>query len=556
MVTRLIKKVIARLRPKSKSVPVPARDKTNSSSSPAQTPVKHESSGHAAKTHDEWKPARGHEEQPAPRKSQHDRPRQARPHHDHPHEERSHQDRHPHQRRGSHREELPKRVIPTERWDPASHVVPPAEGKTRFGDLDLPQELLHAIADLKFQYCSPIQAQSLPHTLTGKDIFGKAQTGTGKTAAFLITAMARMLRNPLQEAPRNGTPRVLILAPTRELCLQIHKDAEALGKYCDFNIVAVFGGMDYDKQRHQLTDQRVDIVAATPGRLLDFKQRQDIHLSKVEILVIDEADRMLDMGFIPDVREIVYSTPPKAKRQTMLFSATLTPEVQRLSAAWTMDPAMIEIAPEQVAVDTVEQTVYIVTTQEKFALLYNILKRDSATRVIVFANRRDEAERLKDALRRYRIDCAVLSGAVPQEKRVRVLEGFRNGEFQVLVATDVAGRGIHVDSVSHVINFNIPEDPEDYVHRIGRTGRAGASGKSISFACEEDSFHIPKLEEYLGRALKFTHPEDDWVKLPDPPAGQTAPAGLEQRRPREGYVGRRPPMRGGNRGSRRGPPRR
>jgi ATP-dependent RNA helicase RhlB len=430
--------------------------------------------------------------------------------------------------------------------------VPQAEGKTRFHDLDLPQELMHAIADLKFQYATPIQAESLPHTLKGCDIFGKAQTGTGKTAAFLITAMTKLLRNPRTEEPRRGTPRVLILAPTRELCLQIHKDAMALGKYCGFNTVAVFGGMDYDKQRAQLSEQRVDIVAATPGRLLDFKQRQDIHLSRVEILVIDEADRMLDMGFIPDVREIVYSTPPKGKRQTMFYSATLTPEIQRLSASWTHEPVSIEIAPENVAVDTVDQKVFIVTTQEKFALLMHFLRQPEATRVIVFANRRIESERLQDALRRFNIECGMLTGDVPQEKRIRVLEGFRNGKFKVLVATDVAGRGIHVDGVSHVINFNMPNDPEDYVHRIGRTGRAGASGQSISFACEEDSFAIPDVEKYLGRPLKFSHPEDEWLKLPEPPAGQASPAGMPPRRPSSG----RPPFRGGGRGGPRGGPRR
>ncbi len=426
--------------------------------------------------------------------------------------------------------------------------------------MDLPQEIMHAIADLKFQYCTPIQTKSLPETLHGRDLFGKAQTGTGKTAAFLITALTKLLRNPRTEEPRRGTPRVLVLAPTRELCLQIHKDAMDLGKYCGFNTVAVFGGMDYDKQRRQLSEQRVDIVVATPGRLLDFKQKQDIHLSRVEILVIDEADRMLDMGFIPDVREIVYSTPPKGKRQTLFYSATLTPEIQRLSAAWTHEPVSIEIAPEQVAVDTVDQKVFIVTTREKFALLMHFLRQPDATRVIVFANRRIESERLQEALRRFNIECGMLSGDVPQEKRLRVLEGFRAGKFKVLVATDVAGRGIHVDSVSHVINFNMPNDPEDYVHRIGRTGRAGLLGQSISFACEEDSFAIPDIEKYLGHPLKFSHPEDEWLKLPEPAAGQTSPAGMESRRPSSG----RPPFRGGGRGGprgggrggpRRGPPR-
>jgi ATP-dependent RNA helicase RhlB len=437
-------------------------------------------------------------------------------------------------------------------WDPATYIVEPAEGKTRFADLGLPSELQHAIADLKFSYCTPIQALIMPETLKGKDAYGRAQTGTGKTAAFLITIFTRLMQRPLADPLRKGTPRALILAPTRELCIQIQKDAQSLGKYLPIRSVAIYGGMDYDKQRRQLTEGSVDIVVATPGRLIDFKKQHAVHLGHVEILVIDEADRMLDMGFIPDVRLIVGSTPHKGDRQTMFFTATLTDDMVKLASQWTVDPVKMEVAPEQVAVETVDQKVYIVTIKDKFALLYNILQRDNAQRAIVFANRRDISERLCDMLRRYQIDCALLSGAVAQEKRGKVLEAFKQGKIRVLVATDVAGRGIHVDSVSHVINFNLPIDAEDYVHRIGRTGRAGQSGISIAFADEDDGSMLPQIEKYMGRELTCTHPEDDWLVLPPPPPG--APAQADDPLTVKPYRGTRGGFRGGPR--RGGPPRR
>ena len=402
-------------------------------------------------------------------------------------------------------------------WDPASFSGPAEEGKTAFHELDLPSEILHAIADLGFAHCMPIQAQILPSTLKGLDAMGRAQTGTGKTAAFLIAIFAHILRNPPSDKRPNGTPRSLILAPTRELALQIEKDALELSKYFNAEILAVFGGMDYEKQRRKIRDRKLDVVVATPGRLLDFRRKQDIHLNHVEILVIDEADRMLDMGFIPDVRQIIHSTPQKSTRQTMFFSATLTPDVIRLANQWTRNPVSIEIEPEQIAVDSVDQRLYVVTTEEKFPLLLNIIEQDAADRVMVFANRRDQTRKLYELLQRYQISCEMLSGDVPQSKRIRTLDRFRSGEFRVLVATDVAGRGLHVDSVSHVVNFTLPQDPEDYVHRIGRTGRAGASGISISFACEQDAFQIPAIEEYIKNELPCTHPEPELLEMPKPP---------------------------------------
>jgi ATP-dependent RNA helicase RhlB len=336
-----------------------------------------------------------------------------------------------------------------------------------------------------------------------------------------------MLNNPIDGGRRPGTPRVLVLAPTRELVMQITEEALQLTKYTDLNVIAVFGGMDYEKQRRQLTDLPVDIVVATPGRLLDFQQRQDLILSKTEVIVIDEADRMLDMGFIPDVRKIIHSTPPKERRQTLLFSATLTEAITRLAAQWTKDPVTVEIKPEQVAVDTVDQIVYIVTTDKKFALLYNIIQKENLERVLIFCNRRDEVNRLSEILTRYGIDNAELSGEVPQKQRIQRLEHFKLGKIRVLVATDVAGRGIHIEGMNHVINFTLPHDPEDYVHRIGRTGRAGAAGTSISFADEADAFYLSPIEEFMGRKLSCIEPDDTWLVLPKPLIAKRrmAPAG-------------------------------
>jgi ATP-dependent RNA helicase RhlB len=386
---------------------------------------------------------------------------------------------------------------------------------------------MHAVADLGFTYCTPIQAEILPSTLNGKDATGRAQTGTGKTAAFLITVFTRLLNHPIPDRSV-GTPRVLVLAPTRELVLQIAEEARSLARYTDISIVSVFGGMDYEKQRRQLCGGKVDLVVATPGRLLDFQRQRDIRLKEVEVLVIDEADRMLDMGFIPDVRKIVLSTPHKDKRQTLLFSATLTLEVTRLASQWTRDPVTVEIEPEQVAVDTVDQIVYIVTGEQKYALLYNIITRKNLERVIVFCNRKDETRRLADLFTRHRINCEILSGDIRQHKRIRTLEDFKKGKIRILVATDVAGRGIHIEGMNHVINYTLPRDPEDYVHRIGRTGRAGAAGTSISFADEEDSFYIPAIGKLIGHELPCIHPEEEWLTPPP----QSKPR--QQRRPASG----------------------
>ncbi len=397
-------------------------------------------------------------------------------------------------------------------WTPDQVKVAEAEGKMRFSEVGLADELLHAISDLKYEYCTPIQAEILPELLGGRDGMGQAQTGTGKTAAFLLASMTRLLKNPKPDLP-NGTPRMLILAPTRELVLQIEEEAAELMKYTEMQSLPVYGGLDYEPQKEALRHHRVDLVAATPGRLIDFMRSRVIDLSQVEILVLDEADRMLDMGFIPDVKRIVYATPHKDKRQTLFFSATFTDDIKRLATSWTHDPISIVIEPTSVAADTVDQTVYIVTDKEKFALTVNLLRKLDPPRTLIFANRRDTSQDLCDHLNAYGFKAALLSGAVPQARRVRTLEDFKSGKTPVVVATDVAGRGIHVDEVGLVINYNLPEDPEDYVHRIGRTGRAGDEGQSVCFASEFDSMMIPDIEKYIGRDLKCTQPEEEWLTV-------------------------------------------
>ena len=411
-----------------------------------------------------------------------------------------------------------------------------------FDNFDLQPPLREAIRKIGFTHCTPIQAQSLVHTLQGHDVTGKAQTGTGKTAAFLITIINDLLSNPIQEERYLAEPRALIIAPTRELAIQIASDAVLLTAGCDMHTVTLVGGEDYQKQSKALDARPVDIVVATPGRLLDFVQNDNLYLGLIELLVLDEADRMLDMGFIPQVRAVVARTPKKECRQTLLFSATFTPEIIELGGRWAMDPIMVEIEPEQVAADAVDQIVYLVTTADKYNLLYNLISEPAAERVMVFSNRRDQVRKLADSLYRNNINCGLLSGEIAQNKRVRTLEDFRSGKLKVLVATDVAGRGLHIDDVTHVINYSLPEEADDYVHRIGRTGRAGAIGTSISFACEEDSFLLPSIEEKLGMKLNCTHPLEHLLAKAPPferPSRFKAPEGSRGGKPK-GKPGGRP----------------
>jgi len=403
-------------------------------------------------------------------------------------------------------------------WAADQFLVVPQAGKVRFHDLGLAPPLLRGIQSAGFEYCTPIQGASLPHTLRGHDMVGKAQTGTGKTAAFLVSIINDLLMHPIDEERYMGEARALILAPTRELAIQIGADAEQLLKHTDLKVHTLVGGMDYAKQLQKIQKSYCDILVGTPGRLMDFASNGDVHLDQVEVLVIDEADRMLDMGFIPQVRRLVRLTPPREDRQTLLFSATFTPEVLRLSEQWTDKPVMIEMAPERVATDSVEQKIFITTASEKFALLQNILRSDGVDSVMVFANRRDICRTLFERLQKKGFKVGLIAGDVPQNRRMKTLESFKSGAVKVLVATDVAGRGIHVNGVSHVINYTLPEEPEDYVHRIGRTGRAGETGTSISFACEDDAFLLEPIEKLLDMKLSCTMPDDDL--LVEPPAPQ------------------------------------
>ena len=397
-------------------------------------------------------------------------------------------------------------VAETEEAEAATETAAEYE-PVRFQELALPQPLVAAVDELGFEFCTPIQGRSLPFSLSDYDVTGQAQTGTGKTAAFLITLFTRFWENPLQTEQASGTPRALVLAPTRELAMQIEGDAQGLSKHMGMRTVCVVGGMDYGKQREELEEGPVDVLVATPGRLIDFVERREINLREVEVLVIDEADRMLDMGFIPDVRRIVLQTPHKRKRQTLFFSATFNDAVMRLAQSWTIDAEHIIVEPESVATDTVDQKFWLVGARERQKVLFQFLTHAQPERAIIFANRRDQTHRIVEFLRKKDIPCEALAGDVPQRKRMATLARFKEGKLRYLVATDVAGRGIHVDGVTHVVNYELPDDSEDYVHRIGRTGRAGASGTSISFVSEDDAFNLPALEQYLGTQIKCIQPD-------------------------------------------------
>ncbi len=420
----------------------------------------------------------------------------------------------------------------------------------KFTEFNLPDQVLKGIAGAGFEKLTPVQEESIPLAILGKDVAAQAQTGTGKTAAFLISMFTRLLAS---QKDTSSNPRALIMAPTRELVVQITSDAEILGRHTGLRVQAIFGGMDYDKQRQALQDG-VDIIVATPGRLIDYFKQKVFSMHRVEMLVIDEADRMFDMGFIKDLRYILRQLPPFEKRQTMLFSATLSPQVMELAYEFMNIAEKVSIAPKQVAAENVEQILYHVSRKEKFALLNGLLKREKeqVERMLLFVNTKIEGERLGDLLEANGFPSGVLSGDVPQKKRMRILEQFKAGEVLYLVATDVASRGIHVDNVTHVVNYDLPQDREDYVHRIGRTARAGASGHAISFADEETVFQLEEIEDYLGHRVPSMMPIDEDFcfeykrvarkrRLPLPAAKK------------EG-LGRRPPSRGRRPGSKPGQP--
>jgi ATP-dependent RNA helicase RhlB len=377
-----------------------------------------------------------------------------------------------------------------------------------FRELGLPVPVLRGIAAAGFTECTPIQEATLPLALRGKDVAGQSQTGTGKTAAFLIAAFTRCLRMP---APPRGSvtaPRVLIVAPTRELAIQIESDARLLGRFAGFGILAVYGGIDYEKQRAALR-QGCDLLIGTPGRLIDYLKQNVWSPRKVEVLVIDEADRMFDMGFIADLRFILRRLPPPEKRQSFLFSATLSFRVLELTWEFMNNPAQITITPQQKTVESVEQLLYHVGREEKFSLLLGLLGREGGERILIFSNTREEARRLEDRLGRNGWAARALTGDVDQKKRLRILADFREGRLPVLVATDVASRGLHIERVSHVINWDLPQDPEDYVHRIGRTARMGAEGRAISLVDEATALQLEPIEKFIGQKIAVAWAEDD-----------------------------------------------
>ena len=395
-------------------------------------------------------------------------------------------------------------------------VFPEMEGETRFTDLNLHDDVLYGLQEMGFEYCTPIQAKSLPFLLKGRDTAGKAQTGTGKTAAFLAATFSKFLNEP-KENRKPGTCRALIMAPTRELAMQIYKDAEQISLFTNMNNLVVFGGMDHRKQRDML-NKPIDILIGTPGRIIDYSTSRHLNLSETEVLVLDEADRMLDMGFIPDVRRIINKLPRKDQRQTLLYSATLEEKILRLADAWLVDPVEVESESDKLVTDLIEQNFYTVSLDEKFAVLHWIIKNDAFERMLIFGNMKSKNFDIYRNLKRYGIDCDLLSGDVPQPKRVKILERFRSGEQKIVIATDVAARGIHVDDVSIVINYDLPERAEDYVHRIGRTGRAGKKGKSISFVCEYGAYSLAMIEELLDEPAKCVMPPDEMVEQPPRPA--------------------------------------
>jgi len=388
--------------------------------------------------------------------------------------------------------------------------------ETVFASLELHPTLQQGVRDAGFTYCTPIQARTLPLALKGRDVAGQAQTGTGKTAAFLLAAYQHLLTHPPAAGRRPNQPRVLILAPTRELAVQIHADAELLGRHTDFRLALAYGGTGYESQREQI-QSGVDVLIGTPGRIIDYFKQKVFDLQATQVAVLDEADRMFDLGFIKDVRFLLRRMPPPEQRLNMLFSATLSYRVTELAYEHMNNPEVVEIEPDRVTAENVTQVVYLTANEEKVPLLLGLLKSRDPRRSIVFVNTKRAAERVWGYLEGNDIRAALLTGDVPQRKRLRLLREFQSGELPVLVATDVAARGLHIPEVSHIFNVDLPQDAEDYVHRIGRTARAGASGDAISFACEDYSYSLPDIEEYIGHKIPVESVGPELLVTPRPP---------------------------------------
>jgi ATP-dependent RNA helicase RhlB len=386
-----------------------------------------------------------------------------------------------------------------------------------FSNLGLHPKIISGLEGAKFTHCTPIQALTLPPALEGDDVAGQAQTGTGKTAAFLLVIFNQLLK---QKSDRYGNnPRAFIVAPTRELAIQIHRDALLLGADTGLKTGLAYGGVDYDKQRKTLLDG-VDILIGTPGRLIDYFKQKVFNLRHIEVVVLDEADRMFDLGFIDDIRFLLRRMPPPAERQSMLFSATLSHRVMELAYEHMNSPESLKVEAESVTADHVEQKVFYPANDEKLPLLIGLLRSLGEYHSMVFTNTRAAADRVGRTLNANGISAAVISGRVRQEQRQKLLKRFHDGDVPVLVATDVAARGLHIPDVTHVFNFDLPQDAPDYVHRIGRTARLGAKGDAISFACEDYAFHLPEIEEYIGYSIETDSAGADLmpeITIPPPP---------------------------------------
>jgi ATP-dependent RNA helicase RhlB len=416
--------------------------------------------------------------------------------------------------------------------------------------LNIPEPLLQSMRESGFSHCTPIQAETLPYSLAGEDVAGQAQTGTGKTVAFLIATFAKLLREPEPPGRKKNQPRAIIIAPTRELAIQIHSDAEILGKYTDLTLGLAFGGTGYEQQRNHLA-QGVDILIGTPGRVIDFFKQHIFNLKAIQVMVLDEADRMFDLGFITDIRYLLRRMPDPDKRLNMLFSATLSFRVTELAYEHMNNPRQVVIETEQITAENVEEVVYFPAQDEKIPLLLGLLRGHDVTRTMIFVNTKRAAEDVQRYLVTNGYEVGVLSGDVPQKKRSSLLKRFTNGTIPILIATDVAARGLHIPEVSHVFNYDLPQDAEDYVHRIGRTARAGASGDAISFACEEFSFSLSDIEEYIGHKIPAQSVTDDILVTPNPPLKKERKKRSQQSR--GGQRGKSRKTNGRNRSGKSGP---
>lgn len=386
-----------------------------------------------------------------------------------------------------------------------------------FAELPIHPKILDALQSKGFEYCTPIQALSLPITLAGKDVAGQAQTGTGKTMAFLIAVFHHLLQNQSDNITEGKQPRALILAPTRELAVQIANDAELLVKKTGLKTALAYGGDGYDKQLKAIEDG-ADILIGTTGRVIDYVKQGIIRLNQIQVAVLDEADRMFDLGFIKDIRYLLRKCPPPSQRLTMLFSATLSYKVRELAFEDMNEPEYIEIEPLQKTGHRIKEELFYPSNQDKMALLMTLLEEEWPERCIIFANTKHRCEDIWGYLSADGHRVGLLTGDVVQKKRLALLKHFTDGDLDVLVATDVAARGLHIADVTHVFNYDLPDDCEDYVHRIGRTGRAGESGVSISFACEEYAMNLPAIEQYIGHSIPVSQYDPDALltDLPKP----------------------------------------